>query len=113
KHNISEITFNKILKALEISEISLFKLHKLLKDIVSLKLILINYCINSCVAFTNCAKTFSYQHNYTSTYEYTIGNQIEDIFDGYHYKNLVSSEFFSDHQDIALIASTDGYQNFH
>jgi hypothetical protein len=59
------------------------------------------------------AETLRYRYNYTSTYEYTNGDQIGDVFDGLHYKKLVSSGFFSDHRDIALIASTDGYQIFH
>jgi hypothetical protein len=58
------------------------------------------------------AETLRYRHIYTSTREYTLGHQIGDIFDGFRYKTLVSSGFFPDYRDIALLASTDGYQIF-
>lgn len=155
KYNIPEAAFNEILKVFEISKVSLFKLRKLLGNIVPLEPTLVNCCINSCVAFTgefinedHCpycgefrykssqvarknasywslintlraqykdkarSETLRYRHTYTSTNEYTIGNQISDVFDGFRYKTLVSSGFFSDSRDIALIASTDGYQIF-
>lgn len=60
----------------------------------------------------NHSEILCYRHNYTSTYEYSLGEQMGDIFDGSRYKNLVNSGFFSDYRDIALIASTDGYQIF-
>ncbi|CAI2190682.1 18548_t:CDS:2 [Funneliformis geosporum] len=53
EHNISEVAFDKILKVLEISRISLYKLRKLLKNIIPLKPILVDCCINSCTAFTD------------------------------------------------------------
>ncbi|CAG8754326.1 7780_t:CDS:1, partial [Cetraspora pellucida] len=55
------------------------------------------------------AKAIHYQHIYTLTQEYMIGNQISDIFDSIQYKFLVSSGLFSDYWDIALMASTDRY----
>ncbi|POG63303.1 hypothetical protein GLOIN_2v1425800, partial [Rhizophagus irregularis DAOM 181602=DAOM 197198] len=58
------------------------------------------------------AEILRYRYNYTSTYEYTLGNQIGDVFDGLQYKTLATSGFFSDCQDIALMASIDGYQIF-
>jgi len=58
------------------------------------------------------AAILRYRHNWTSTNEYKLGNQIGDVFDGFRYKTLVSSGFFSDCRDIALMASTDGYQIF-
>ncbi|CAG8842567.1 18592_t:CDS:2, partial [Gigaspora margarita] len=125
KYNISEAAFNKILKTLEISGVTLYRLQKLLGNIVPFKLTLVDCCINSCVAFTgelvdkdHCpeyktqAEVLHYRHTYTSTQEYLGGNQIGDIFDGLYYKSLVSSGFFFDHRNIALIASTDGYQIF-
>jgi len=60
----------------------------------------------------SCAEALLYRHNYTSKHEYAIGEQIEDVFDGNYYKNLVSSGFFLDHRDIALMASIDEYQIF-
>ncbi|POG77778.1 hypothetical protein GLOIN_2v1420858, partial [Rhizophagus irregularis DAOM 181602=DAOM 197198] len=58
------------------------------------------------------AEILRYRYNYTSTYEYTLGNQIGDVFDGLQYKTLATSGFFSDCRDIALMASIDGYQIF-
>ena len=58
------------------------------------------------------AETLRYRHIYTSTREYTLGNWIGDVFDGFRYKTLVSLGFFPDARDIALLASTDGYQIF-
>ncbi len=58
------------------------------------------------------AETLRYRHIYTSAHEYTLGNQIGDVFDGFRYKTLVSLGFFPDARDIALLASTDGYQIF-
>jgi hypothetical protein len=58
------------------------------------------------------AETLRYRHSYTSTREYNLGDQIGDVFDGSRYKTLVSSGFFPDPRDIALLASTDGYQIF-
>ncbi|CAB5189613.1 unnamed protein product [Rhizophagus irregularis] len=52
KYNIPEAAFNEILKVFEISKVSLFKLRKLLGNIVPLEPTLVNCCINSCVAFT-------------------------------------------------------------
>jgi hypothetical protein len=124
-----------------------------------LKPILVDCCINSCVAFTgdftsenfcpeckepryklinetlqvprkqaaywslinsfqvqyknkNRSETLRYRHNYTSTHEYSLNKQIGDVFDGSRYKALTASGFFPDYRDIALIASTDGYQIF-
>ncbi|CAG8496275.1 7507_t:CDS:2 [Cetraspora pellucida] len=53
QHNISDAAFNEILKTLEISEITIYRLQKILGDFVPLKPILVDCCINSCVAFTN------------------------------------------------------------
>ena len=52
EHNISEAAFDEILKVFEISGISLYKLQKLLKNIILLKLTLVDCYINSCIAFT-------------------------------------------------------------
>ncbi|CAB4416311.1 unnamed protein product [Rhizophagus irregularis] len=52
KYNIPEVAFNEILKVFKISKVSLFKLRKLLGNIVPLEPTLVNCCINSCVAFT-------------------------------------------------------------
>ncbi|CAG8559257.1 359_t:CDS:2, partial [Racocetra fulgida] len=48
-----DAAFNEILKTLEISEITIYRLQKILGDFVPLKPILVDCCINSCVAFTN------------------------------------------------------------
>ena len=159
EHNISETAFNEILKVFEIPGVTLYKLRKFLGNIVPLNPILVDCCVNSCVAFTaefandnlcpECkepryyksdklsqvprkraaywspvdsfrmqykdktrAETLRYRHKYTSTHEYTFNNKISDVFDGLQYKALVSSGLFSDCRDIALLASTDGYQIF-
>ncbi|RIB29743.1 hypothetical protein C2G38_1899036, partial [Gigaspora rosea] len=152
KHNISEAAFNKIPKVLKIPNITLYRLEKYLKSLVPLKPLLIDCCINSCVAFTDnlinenicprcqeprykfnkvtrksvaywslidsfkiqykdktCAETLHYRYNYTSTQNYALGNQIGDVFDGFQYKSLVSSGFFSNCRDVALMISTNGY----
>ena len=158
-YNISEAAFNEILKILKIPEITLYKLKKFLGKLVPLTPILVDCCINSCVAFTgeftsenicpeckepryrpnetlqisrkqavywsiidslkmqykdkNRSETLCYRHNYTSTHEYFSGEQMKDVFDGARYKDLTASGLFSDYRDIALIASTDGFQVFH
>ncbi|CAG8680219.1 17105_t:CDS:1, partial [Funneliformis caledonium] len=53
KYNISEIAFNEILKVLEISDVSLYKLQKFLRNLILLKPTFVEYCINSCIAFTD------------------------------------------------------------
>ncbi|CAG8757669.1 997_t:CDS:2, partial [Cetraspora pellucida] len=59
------------------------------------------------------AKTLQYRHEYTSRKEYVFENSvIGDVFDGNRYKSLVASGLFTDLRNIALIASTDGYQLF-
>ncbi|CAG8845425.1 14992_t:CDS:2, partial [Gigaspora margarita] len=145
KYNISEAVFNEILKTLKISGVTLYRLQKLLGNIVPFKPTLVDCCINSCIAFTgelvdkdHCPECNEPRYNFSKTSrvskknaaywsiisllqkqyknktqaEYLGGNQIGDIFDGLHYKSLVSSGVFSDHQDIALMASTDRYQIF-
>ncbi|CAG8671567.1 5709_t:CDS:2 [Funneliformis caledonium] len=103
KYNISEIVFNEILKVLEISDVSLYKLQKFLRNLIPLKPTFVECCINLCIAFTDeyinkkfylkysfqmqykdkfHAEILHYRYNYISTYEYRLGNQINDIFDG-------------------------------
>ncbi|RIB18169.1 hypothetical protein C2G38_1967459, partial [Gigaspora rosea] len=53
KYNISDAAFNKIFEVLEVSEITLYKLQKLLRNLVPFKPILVDCCVNSCIAFTN------------------------------------------------------------
>ncbi|CAG8497880.1 2345_t:CDS:10, partial [Gigaspora rosea] len=107
QYNISDIAFNEILKILEISEITLYKLQRLLGNLVPFKPTLIDCCINSCVAFTNEFINMKYYsecneprykfgkasgesrknatywplHTYTTTHDYEIGGQIANIFD--------------------------------
>ncbi|RIB15161.1 hypothetical protein C2G38_1972099, partial [Gigaspora rosea] len=52
KHNISEVAFDEILKTLEISGVTLYRLQKLLGNLVPFKPKLVDCCINLCVAFT-------------------------------------------------------------
>ncbi|PKK59405.1 hypothetical protein RhiirC2_794880 [Rhizophagus irregularis] len=59
------------------------------------------------------AMIIQYWHEYTSSEEYISNNgKIGDVFDGIKYKSLGALGLFSDYQDVALIASTDGYQLF-
>ncbi|CAG8642442.1 45451_t:CDS:10, partial [Gigaspora margarita] len=111
KYNISEAAFNEILQTLEISGVTLYRLQKLLGNIVPFKPTLVNCCINSCVAFTGelvdknrCPECNEPRYNFSKTsrvsrknaaywsiIKYLGGNQIGNIFDGLHYKSLVSS----------------------
>ena len=48
-------------------------------------------------------------------YEYNINkndNDLDDIFDGKIYKELINDNLFSDQRDVAFTASCDGYQIF-
>jgi len=48
-------------------------------------------------------------------YEYIINKEdddLDDIFDGKIYKELVNENLFSDKRDVAFTASCDGYQIF-
>ncbi|CAG8850549.1 46217_t:CDS:2 [Gigaspora margarita] len=59
------------------------------------------------------AKILQYRHKYISREDYKSENSIiGNIFDGNQYKSLVALGLFTDLCDIALIASTDGYQLF-
>ena len=48
---------------------------------------------------------------YQSTYQFQRDN-LNDIYDGDLYKNLLNEGFFSGQHDICLIGSCDGYQIF-
>ncbi|CAG8691071.1 6283_t:CDS:2, partial [Gigaspora rosea] len=90
KYSLPNQAFNEIIKIFEISEVSLYKLQKAFKTLIPLEPKLVNMCWNFCCAFTKkninvkCALIVS----------------------------LVASGLFTDPRDIALIASTDGYQLF-
>ncbi|CAG8523147.1 33902_t:CDS:2 [Gigaspora margarita] len=59
------------------------------------------------------AKVLCYRNEYTSREEYLSENsQFGDIFDANQYKSSVKSGLFLDPCDVALTASTDGYQLF-
>ena len=59
------------------------------------------------------ATILRYRHEYTSREEYISNDgKIGDVFDGNRYKSLVALGLFPDYRDVALIASTDGYQLF-
>ncbi|CAG8856174.1 15457_t:CDS:2, partial [Gigaspora margarita] len=102
---------------LEVSEITLYKLQKLLGNLVSFKPTLVDCCVNSCIAFTNNFINVNYCPECNEPC-YKFGKtsgapRKTDVFDGLYYKSLVFSGLFSGYQDIALMASTDGYQIFH
>lgn len=52
-----------------------------------------------------------YRHQYINQNKYEEDN-IEDLFDGSLYKELVEDGYFADERDIALIGSADGFQIF-
>ena len=57
----------------------------------------------------NRAKELLYRHEYITNKE---DNDLDDIFDGKIYKELVNKNLFHDKRDVALTASCDGYQIF-
>ncbi|RIA99894.1 hypothetical protein C2G38_2315294 [Gigaspora rosea] len=58
------------------------------------------------------ATELRYRANYVSQRLYKNNTQIEDVFDGIQYKELVQDGHFQDERDVALLASIDGYQIF-
>ena len=59
RRNITDAAFKEIVAAASGTSISLYKLTKTIKSIVSLKPIWVDMCINSCCAFTGNFKTFN------------------------------------------------------
>src|SRR5436305_10999955 len=57
----------------------------------------------------NRAEELLYRHEYITNKD---NNDLDDIFDGEIYKELVNNSLFNDKRDIAFIASCDGYQIF-
>ena len=57
----------------------------------------------------NRAKELLYRYEYITN---KVDNDLDDIFDGKFYKELVNENFFNDKRDIAFTASCDGYQIF-
>lgn len=71
EYNISEAAFEKILKSLEIPGIFLFKLYKLLGNIIPLEPTFVDCCINSCIAFTGeLINKDTYPHYKKSRYNF-------------------------------------------
>ena len=54
------------------------------------------------------AKELLYHHKYILNKEQN-DNNLDDIFDGKIYKELVEENLFNDKRDIAFTASCDGY----
>ena len=52
KYNLTEAAFNDILHEMDLFDVSLYRLRKALEWLVSFKPILVDCCINSCIAFT-------------------------------------------------------------
>src|SRR6266498_3018854 len=59
----------------------------------------------------NRAKELLYRHEYILNKEQN-DNDLDDIFDGKIYKELVEENLFNDKRDIVFTASCDGYQIF-
>src|SRR3954467_747258 len=57
----------------------------------------------------NRARELLYRHEYITNKE---DNDLDEIFDGKIYKELVDENLFNDKRDVAFIASCDGYQIF-
>ena len=57
----------------------------------------------------NRAKELLYRYEYITSKN---DNDLNDIFDGKIYKELVDKNFFNDKRDIVFTASCDGYQIF-
>jgi len=60
KHNLTETAFNDILREMDLFGVSLYKLRKILEQLVPLEPILIDCCIDSCIAFTKEYETLEY-----------------------------------------------------
>ncbi len=60
----------------------------------------------------NRVKEFLYRHEYIINKETDDNDDLNDIFDGNIYKELVEENLFNDKRDIAFTASCDGYQIF-
>ena len=52
KHNLTEAAFNDILCEMNLFDVSLYRLRKALEWLVSFEPILVDCCINSCIAYT-------------------------------------------------------------
>ena len=52
KHNLTEAAFNDILREMNLFDVSLYRLHKALEWLVPFEPILVDCCINSCIAYT-------------------------------------------------------------
>ena len=52
KHNLTEATFNDILRKMNLFDVSLYRLHKALEWLVPFEPILVDCCINSCITYT-------------------------------------------------------------
>ncbi len=59
----------------------------------------------------NRAKELLYRHEYIIN-KHNDNDDLDDIFDGKIYKELVEENLFNDKRDIAFTASCDGYQIF-
>jgi hypothetical protein len=57
----------------------------------------------------NRARELLYRHEYITNKE---DDDLDEIFDGKIYKELVDENLFNDKRDVAFIASCDGYQIF-
>src|SRR6266498_3575481 len=60
----------------------------------------------------NRVKEFLYHHEYIINKETDDNDDLNDIFDGNIYKELVEENLFNDKRDIAFTASCDEYQIF-
>ncbi|CAG8856745.1 4647_t:CDS:2, partial [Gigaspora margarita] len=91
KHTISDQAFNEILEIFNISNISLYRLRKVLENLVPIEPKLIDICWNSCCAFTgqnanlntcSISEDLRYRYEYILKKEYTSENSIiGDVFD--------------------------------
>ncbi|RIB10842.1 hypothetical protein C2G38_1882309, partial [Gigaspora rosea] len=61
---------------------------------------------------SDCATKLRYRANYVLQRLYKNNTQIEDVFDGIQYKELVQNGHFQDERDVVLLALIDSYQIF-
>lgn len=157
RHSLTETAFNDIID-MGLSGISLYRMRKALGKLVPFDPMLVDCCINSCIAFTrdhreltHCpecrearfkvgsgtktarkhaaywspvtslrlqyrdstrSEALRYRHQYTHSPEYNAGGKMADVYDGLRYKSLINCGLFQHSTDVALLASTDGYQMF-
>src|SRR6266511_4061806 len=141
-YNFTEAAYNDIIKLFANKNISLYKVKKILEEFIGLVPTFYNICKNSCICYTdvyesyqNCPlcnssrydsnnklkKVMPYlsikemlkiQYNNKVRAKELLDNDLDDIFDGDIYKELLERNLFKNNRDIVFMISCDGYQIF-